>query len=108
MPRHDELIHLNEQDPRRAKKKLRHRLLSADLGRCFYCGVLGSSTIDHLIALRSGGTDDPTNWAVCCYSCNNSRRHEDALTWLRRQRFHTPEREAALRDRLAQAREWVV
>ena len=108
MPRHDELIHLDEQDPRRAKKALKHRLLQSGDGRCLFCGVLGAGTIDHLIPLNKGGTDDPINWARACYSCNHAKGHQDAVIWLRRQRFHTPSRESALRDRLAMAREWVV
>lgn len=108
MPRHDELIHLDEQDPRRAKKALRHRLLHSGDGRCLFCGVLGAGTIDHLIPLNKGGTDDPINWAVCCARDNASKGCEDVLSWFSRQTFYTKEKESQIKDRLSWAKEWTV
>lgn len=44
--------------------------------KCYYCGDdLGSKpTIDHKIPKSRGGPDERWNYAVCCFSCNASKR----------------------------------
>ena len=68
----------------------------ADCGpACIYCG--GAYTdIDHVVALSKGGTDDIRNLVPCCDGCNSSKNKREWRAWFRRQRFHSPEREARI------------
>ncbi|API59541.1 hypothetical protein BSL82_09630 [Tardibacter chloracetimidivorans] len=47
--------------------------------RCEYCkrdiGLgrefgLRQATVDHIVARRDGGADNPSNWALVCLECN--------------------------------------
>lgn len=42
---------------------------------CVYCGEQ-AATVDHLIALDLGGTNNKENLAKCCYSCNNDKSNK--------------------------------
>ncbi len=51
------------------------------LGRCDLCGRRGKTEIHHLIPVKRGGTNDPSNLLVLCKRChleadnlNHSRR----------------------------------
>jgi hypothetical protein len=40
---------------------------------CFYCGLpltVATATLDHLVPLGWGGTQDADNLALCCHECN--------------------------------------
>ena len=49
--------------------------------RCCYCGVRTttvqglnhSATVDHIVPSSCGGADNPENYAIACYKCNNKR-----------------------------------
>jgi hypothetical protein len=52
-------------------------------GKCEYCHALERwqyvpFTVDHVIPLAKGGSDDPENLALACFHCN--RRKADRLT----------------------------
>ncbi len=64
-------------------------------GRCWYCGVVMNRigrkgerdatidfTIDHVIALSSGGVDRIFNLVPCCRSCN-ARKNNRGVEYLR-------------------------
>ena len=38
---------------------------------CFYCGITGDTTVDHVIPRCNGGTNDLGNKVPCCHKCNN-------------------------------------
>lgn len=42
-------------------------------GRCYYCGLEGLLTIDHLTPLSRGGTDDINNIVPACKPCNSRK-----------------------------------
>jgi 5-methylcytosine-specific restriction endonuclease McrA len=65
--------------------------------RCAYCGAAGTLTVDHVLALISGGMDEPDNIAPACGRCNSSKRQELAEQWFRRQPFFTTARWRKLR-----------
>ena len=51
---------------------------------CRYCGVRVSrrkSTIDHVVPLSRGGTDDPPNLVLCCSSCNIRKAGMTPFQW---------------------------
>lgn len=57
-------------------------------GRCAYCGCAinyrgkGKFQIDHVMPLVKGGTNYPSNLALCCKPCNQSKGHSDLIPWL--------------------------
>jgi 5-methylcytosine-specific restriction endonuclease McrA len=58
-----------------------NRVTFGIVGPCFYCGSDLASTVDHLVPVISGGSDDPWNLVSCCVSCN-SLKHDDEWQWL--------------------------
>lgn len=47
-----------------------------DKGRCAYCGVemlISDATIDHIIPVASGGTEDLDNLTLACETCNHNK-----------------------------------
>ncbi len=49
---------------------------------CVYCGAR-ATTVDHRVALRQGGTNDPSNLVPACIPCNSSRGAKlgNAIRW---------------------------
>lgn len=43
-------------------------------GGCVYCGSSEDLTLDHILPLRLGGTNDDNNLASACRSCNSRKR----------------------------------
>ena len=54
-------------------KKLRLRILNRDGRECYWCGM-DASTVDHIIPVAKGGTDDPENLVAACRKCNFSKQ----------------------------------
>lgn len=52
--------------------------------RCSYCLKRGGNlTVDHVVPLVHGGSNDPdTNLVTCCKSCNSSKNRRDLLSFL--------------------------
>lgn len=50
-------------------------------GFCCYCGGK-ATTIDHVIALSAGGSDDIDNLVPACGRCNSGKRDRPLLVWL--------------------------
>lgn len=71
--------------------------LAAQGGRCAYCKRRleeREATADHRIPRRHGGTDDPSNIAAACLSCNS--RKSASLYWrYRREHQATSPRSSA-------------
>jgi 5-methylcytosine-specific restriction endonuclease McrA len=76
--------------------ELRQQLFERDGWLCRYCGTSVSAdtaTLDHMMPVSGGGTDDPSNLATACLMCNSiksGRSYEqaapDILDALRRNR----------------------
>ena len=60
--------------------------------RCAYCGTTGKMTVDHVLAIKHGGLDEPSNIAPACHSCNSSKNASLVEDWYRRQPFFTETR----------------
>lgn len=80
--------------------ELRTQLFERDGWTCKYCGdgvTRENSTLDHVLPVSKGGTNDPENLATCCFICNSiksGRTYEEAapelLQALRGRRAQTP------------------
>jgi hypothetical protein len=54
-------------------KRIRYEILRRDQNACQYCGSMAPDvalTIDHVVPVALGGSDDPTNLAAACRDCN--------------------------------------
>lgn len=52
-------------------KRLRHEVMKRDNFTCRYCrSTEGVLTIDHVVPVTLGGTDEPDNLVACCTDCN--------------------------------------
>jgi len=59
---------------------LRYNLLKQAKFRCELCGTPADQKaleVDHIIPRNKGGSDDPSNFQILCYSCNASKRDTD-------------------------------
>ena len=84
---------MSARDPKKMKREKR-RLILID-PYCFYCRrqlyhdcpVAGRvpnqryCTIDHLLPVDQGGTDDPLNLVLCCTACNGSKGNRTPEEW---------------------------
>lgn len=79
-------------------KRLRFEIFRRDNNACRYCGATAPEaklTIDHVIPVALGGTDDPSNLVAACGDCNTGKSAsspdaalvtevaDDALRWAR-------------------------
>lgn len=57
-------------------KRLRFEILRRDNHACRYCGATAPDahlTVDHVVPVALGGTDEPTNLITACVDCNNGK-----------------------------------
>lgn len=57
-------------------RRLRFEILRRDRHRCRYCGATAPDvhlTVDHVIPVTLGGTDEPSNLVAACVDCNNGK-----------------------------------
>lgn len=60
-------------------KRTRFEVLKRDGFRCYYCGTRGNEvtgdglTIDHVVPVALGGTDDAENLVAACSECNSGK-----------------------------------
>lgn len=54
-------------------KKIFEKLLSKYNFRCSICGATKLLTIDHIIPVSKGGSDEEANLQILCKSCNSSK-----------------------------------
>jgi 5-methylcytosine-specific restriction endonuclease McrA len=52
-------------------------------GPCVYCGTWAASTIDHIVPLSAGGTDDPANLTSACWRCNSKKGNQPVARMIR-------------------------
>ena len=53
-----------------ANPKIRAKIFSRDNYKCVLCGSTENLTIDHIISIYRGGTDDDDNLQTLCNRCN--------------------------------------
>lgn len=79
-------------------KRLRFEILRRDSHTCRYCGHSAPEvklTVDHVVPVALGGSDDPSNLVAACTDCNSGKASipadativadvaDDALRWAR-------------------------
>lgn len=77
-------------------KRLRYEILRRDNHQCRYCGARAPEavlTVDHVVPVSLGGSDDPKNLVAACSGCNSGKTSsnpdaplvdtvgDDALRW---------------------------
>lgn len=54
---------------------------------CAYCRAAAEDghemTLDHLVAVDEGGSNDPANLVTCCCSCNSAKQSKSIRAWYR-------------------------
>lgn len=78
-------------------RKRRKAMIESGNSQCWYCGrtvklnvgfdykdIANQSTIDHLIPLTRGGSNEPENLVLACFSCNSKKRNRtvEEYRWL--------------------------
>ena len=53
--------------------RTRYEVLRRDGFACYYCHGTKPLTVDHVIPLALGGTDDPSNLVASCAECNSGK-----------------------------------
>lgn len=58
-----------------------HNIWMQQKGRCAYChrGLREDYTIDHIVAVANGGTNDPSNLQLTCPDCNSDKGAKDPI-----------------------------
>ena len=57
------------------------KIVRPKLDYCVYCGSTDNLTIDHIIPIDKGGTQDPKNLIRACRSCNSAKRNSFFIDW---------------------------
>ena len=52
------------------KPEVRRRIFQRDKTQCVECGSIEKLTIDHIVSVYSGGSDDDNNLQTLCNRCN--------------------------------------
>jgi len=69
-------------------QRVRSEVLQRDYFTCHYCGQ-EANTVDHLIPISKGGTDEATNMVAACIKCNSGKRDRMTPTFFERTRKPT-------------------
>lgn len=56
-------------------KEVREYIFQRDNHQCQSCGQTTKLSIDHIISLASGGSNDISNLQTLCSSCNSRKKH---------------------------------
>lgn len=67
-------------------QEIRNRVYNKAKGKCAYCGNFvqcDKFTIDHIIPLSKGGTNDEENLQCCCKKCNQMKQDLNEAQFLK-------------------------
>lgn len=64
-------------------KRIRALILNRDNHICAYCGE-SAGTVDHVIPVAKGGSDEWDNLVACCTRCNSRKRDKMPADFLPR------------------------
>lgn len=63
-------------------RRLREIVFDRDGRECSYCGATEDLSVDHVVPLSRGGTNDPENLTPACKPCNSSKRDKLVEEWI--------------------------
>lgn len=66
---------------RAAARVFAPEIFTRDGNRCVYCGRADDLTLDHVVPLSRGGSNEPDNLATACRSCNSSKNAKTPEEW---------------------------
>ena len=69
-------------------KKVSKRVLERDRNVCHYCGGY-ANTVDHIVAIANGGTDDESNLVACCKPCNSQKATKEYFEFMAKEHIVT-------------------
>jgi 5-methylcytosine-specific restriction endonuclease McrA len=72
------------------------RIRMEEIGECVYCGSRENLTIEHLLPISKGGTNELHNLFPACKKCNFSKGAKDWIEWYRDQKFYSLDRECKI------------
>jgi len=75
---------------------IKHRM--GLLRGCCYCGKQGDLTLEHVVPLSKGGTNEPVNLLGACWKCNVSKNNKNWLEWFLTKPFYSLVREIQIRS----------
>ena len=55
------------------RPEVRARIFERDGYKCLLCGAMEDLTIDHIIPVYRGGSDEDNNLQILCRSCNSRK-----------------------------------
>jgi 5-methylcytosine-specific restriction endonuclease McrA len=64
-------------------QRVRKEVLDRDYWTCHYCGQ-EATTVDHVIPISKGGTDEAQNMVAACNPCNSGKRDRMTPTFFER------------------------
>jgi 5-methylcytosine-specific restriction endonuclease McrA len=77
-------------------RKIRMTILQRDGHICAYCGQQ-ADTVDHIVPLNKGGTNDPDNLTAACNRCNGAKSDKQGSFFLGPRAPHAPSSFSPLR-----------
>lgn len=66
----------------KSRRKHKQKLWKSSPHTCFYCEkplIYEEATLDHVVPLSRGGTNNITNLVICCKVCNKAKGNK--LDW---------------------------
>jgi hypothetical protein len=61
--------------------KHRKDVYKRDKYTCVYCGAIKDLSLDHVLPLSKGGSNDPMNLVTACVSCNSRKKDRTPEEW---------------------------
>lgn len=90
-------FHPDHNNPEKEEKQLKKFVRNRLNGHCLYCNKQSTSmTVDHVVPLKLGGTNELSNLVPACSDCNLSKGHKDVWLWWQRQKFWNVDRAITL------------
>lgn len=62
-------------------KRHKNYIFQRDGYQCVYCGSTSRLSLDHILPLSRGGSNDPDNLATACLTCNLSKSDRTPEEW---------------------------
>lgn len=83
----------DQHNPEKEEKQLKRFVRNRLNGHCIYCNKKTEAmTVDHVVPLKLGGTNELSNLVPACSDCNLRKGHKDVWLWWQQQEFFNVDR----------------